>query len=255
MTEKPRLCLILLLLSAAAFSGCASLVQSAKNQTCALDPAHPFDVVTVDLSTQELRLFWQDEAGQRYGSLDAVRDWAETHDYELVAATNAGIFEPGFVPTGLYVEAGEEKQPLNLDDGYGNFFLKPNGVFFFGPDGAGIQEATRFAAQRPEVAYATQSGPLLVEDGQIHPAFTEGSDNCRLRSGVGVADDGTVHLVISNGAVNFYDFATFFRDTLGSPNALYLDGGISRLYAPHLDRWDDGDFAAILAVLAPKEVP
>jgi uncharacterized protein YigE (DUF2233 family) len=36
--------------------------------------------------------------------------------------------------------------------------------------------------------------------------------------------------------VNFHDFARLFRDELGTPDALYLDGSVSRLY----DRASDG---------------
>ena len=111
----------------------------------------------------------------------------------------------------------------------------------------------RYAAgERPvrAVAYATQSGPLLVEGGRIHPRFREGSASCRARSGVGVTAEGQVVLAISNGAVNFYDFARFFRDTLGTPDALYLDGGYpTRLWAPRQGRDEDGAFAGILAVV------
>ena len=34
--------------------------------------------------------------------------------------------------------------------------------------------------------------------------------------------------------VNFHDFGRLFRDRLGVPNALYLDGKVSRLHAPPL---------------------
>ena len=93
-----------------------------------------------------------------------------------------------------------------------------------------------------------------MRGGRVHPAFTPGSANCRLRSGIGVGPDGTVYLAISNGAVNFHDFATFFRDTLGTPDALYLDGAISELYAPALGRTEVGreKYAGILVVSVPR---
>lgn len=247
--------LLLLCLCLALFTGCATLVQSIKNEDCSLDPTNPFDVIRVDLAQAEIRLFWKDDAGNRYGSLSQIQQWAKEHHFQLVAATNAGIFEPGFIPTGLYVEAGQELSPLNLADGYGNFFLKPNGVFFIDDRGASIYEASRFAEARPDVAYATQSGPLLLNKNRVHPAFTDGSRNCRLRSGIGVSPDGSVYLVISNGSVNFYDFAVYFRDQLGVEEALYLDGGISKLLAPDMGRMEDGEFAGILAVLLPLPPP
>lgn len=238
-------CLLVLL------AGCGSLRQSLQNQPCMLDAARPFDVVEVDPDRHALQLFWRDSAGQPFLTIESVRAHVEAQGDSLVAATNAGIYEPGFVPTGLFVQDGVTKQPLNLSDGEGNFYLKPNGVFFVTADGTpGIVASSLFQQIAGPVRLATQSGPLLVGDGQIHAAFTPGSENCRLRSGVGVAPDGTVYLVISNGAVNFHDFATFFRDTLGTPDALYLDGAISDLYAPALGRTAPGraQYAGILAV-------
>ena len=230
-------------------AGCAGLKQSLQNQPCALDPAQPFDVVDVDL---DVRLLWKDESDQPYLTLDQARAVVEAQGDHVIAATNAGIYEPGYVPTGLFIEDGVEHQPLNLDDGRGNFYLKPNGVFFITEsDTARIVESSEFPAIEQSVRHAIQSGPLLLWDRQIHPAFTPGSENCRLRSGIGVADDGTVYLAISNGAVNFFDFAVFFRDVLGVRNALYLDGAVSELYAPALGRTAVGQerYAGILVVV------
>ncbi len=243
-----------LVLLATMLAGCASLTQAVKNQTCALDLARPFDVVEVDPARHEVRLFWKDAGGDPYLTLDRVRAAVEAAGDSLVAATNAGIYEPGFTPTGLFIEDGERLHPLNLDDGAGNFFLKPNGVFFLTADGARIVESAAFDNVPDPVRFATQSGPLLLRGGQVHPAFTPGSENCRLRSGVGVGEGGRVYLAISNGAVSFYDFATFFRDALGVRDALYLDGGISELYAPALGRTDAGRqrYAGILAVVVKR---
>lgn len=242
---------LLLLVVTLALAGCSSLVQSVKNQTCALHPERPFDVVEVDLDRYDLQLFWRRPDGSPFLTLDDVRAWVAAQGDSLVAATNAGIYEPGYVPTGLFIEEGNVEHPLNLDDGEGNFYLKPNGVFLLADGEARIVESTAFETVTEPVRYATQSGPLLVSGGTIHPAFTPGSSNCRLRSGVGVNAEGTVYLVISNGALNFYDFATFFKEALNCPDALYLDGAISSLYAPSLDRFDGAGekYAGILGVV------
>ena len=52
----------------------------------------------------------------------------------------------------------------------------------------------------------------------------------------------TAYFAISNAPVNFHDFASLFRDALHTPEALFFDGHISRLYAPDLGR-DDFGFA------------
>jgi uncharacterized protein YigE (DUF2233 family) len=89
----------------------------------------------------------------------------------------------------------------------------------------GIVETERFLADRPDVKFATQSGPMLVIDGAIHPAFIVDSNDRKPRNGVGVSSQTEVHFVITKGWVNFYEFARFVRDGLGCRNALYLDGG------------------------------
>ena len=115
-------------------------------------------------------------------------------------------------------------------------------------------ESQEFVAARAHPVLATQSGPLLVRGGVLHPRFVAGSQNALLRSGVGVKSSTEIVLVVSRGAINFHDFATFFRDRLGCPDALYLDGTISRLYAPALGRnadgfFGDGHFVGMLAVV------
>ena len=239
---------LLLLFSLAS---CSSLIKSANTQGCGLRADEPYDVVEIDLERHAVRLFWKLPDGTPFLTLERLQTWVTEQGYSLIAATNAGIFEPGYIPSGLFIEDGEVKNPLNLSEGRGNFYLKPNGVFFLTGAGAYIVESSRFESMSEPVRYAVQSGPLLVSAGVIHPRFTPGSKNCRLRSGVGVDADGTVYLVISNGTVNFYDFSIFFRDQLSCPDALYLDGAISELYAPTLGRVVVGQekYAGILGVM------
>jgi uncharacterized protein YigE (DUF2233 family) len=116
-----------------------------------------------------------------------------------------------------------------------------------------VVESRAFAEARPVCRYATQSGPMLVIDGALHPKFLATSDSLYVRNGVGVTEDGRAVMVISNDAVNFHSFARLFRDVLDTPNALYLDGNISRLYAPQLDRHDGGfPMGPILGVVGPQ---
>ena len=96
----------------------------------------------------------------------------------------------------------------------------------------GVTETLAYRADPPDgVAYATQSGPMLVIDGALHPRFLPGSDSLKVRNGVGVSADGRVHFAISEGRVRFHDFGTLFRDVLDAPDALFLDGTISAFQA------------------------
>ena len=81
-----------------------------------------------------------------------------------------------------------------------------------------------FRDRSPDAIFATQSGPMLVIDGDLHPALIEGSSDRTWRTGVGLSSDGQVHFAISQRHVNFHDFARLFRDELSCDNALFLDG-------------------------------
>ncbi|MCB9236115.1 MAG: phosphodiester glycosidase family protein [Bacteroidia bacterium] len=210
------------------------------------------DFVTVGFLPEEagLSLFMEDQRGKRFSNFANLKAEMEAEGRELLFATNAGIFSSDLTPGGLHVEKGQVVSPLNLKDGKGNFHLMPNGVFFLGENGASVLESGAFAELNPKVRLATQSGPALVLKGELHPAFQKGSKNKYIRSGVGVSPDGKIHFAISRKPVNFYDFATLFRDELDCPNALYLDGGISKFYLPALgiSNLEGGDFVGILAV-------
>ncbi|WP_062522332.1 phosphodiester glycosidase family protein [Demequina silvatica] len=183
-----------------------------------------YGVVTLDLDAWDVRVDWpQDPEGTDLG------EYIEDHP-GIAVLTNAGIFSEDLTPGGLLVADGEELRALNLADGYGNFHLKPNAVFEIRKDGtAAVVDSTEYRAKG--VTQATQSGPALLLDGEVHPLFTEGSENTALRTGVGVSPDGrTVYLVITRTYVNLWDFAVMFRDELGVEDALYLDGQISQLW-------------------------
>lgn len=170
-----------------------------------------------------------------------------------LARMNAGIFEPDLTPTGLLISGGRELHPITLQDGAGNFFLKPNGVFFVTQRGASVVESREF--QNDGVLEATQSGPLLLRHGIIHPSFKPGSTHRAIRNGVGVRRDGTVVLVISRDEVSLFDFATLFREVLGCDDALYLDGVISGLAVEGSTADEDkGPFAAAI-VVEPRDTP
>ena len=63
-----------------------------------------------------------------------------------------------------------------------------------------------------------------------------------------------MYFAISDVPVNFHSFATLFRDELGAPNALFLDGFISKLYAPGIGRNETGlDMGPIIGVARPTK--
>lgn len=191
-----------------------------------------YTVCEIDLRRYRLGLFLQDRDGRPYGSLYAFkRAMAAAGDPPLVAM-NAGMYHEDLSPVGLFVSGGRELHPANEADGDGNFFMKPNGVFYADGERAGILETGAFLRQAPAAGIATQSGPLLVIDGALHPLFSDDGPSRKTRNGVGIRDDHTVVFAISRDGVSFGSFARLFRDALGCRNALYLDGSVSALSAP-----------------------
>ncbi len=214
-----------------------------------------YAVCRFDPARSDIRLFLNNDAGEPYAHFNWVNEALTNKSEKLAFAMNAGMYHEDRSPVGLYVESGEELAPLNDNDGPGNFHLKPNGVFFINDSGvAGVQQTSVFKTLDQEVRFATQSGPMLVIDGAIHPRFLPDSDSLKRRNGAGVTADGEVIFVLADTPVRFYDFAVFFRDELKTPNALYLDGTISRLFAPELERNDPGvAMGPIVAVVVSDE--
>ncbi|MEF2278691.1 phosphodiester glycosidase family protein [Deinococcus sp. YIM 134068] len=207
-----------------------------------------YTVAVVDLRRDTLRLHWKDPAtGEPYRTLRAVRERMGRTGQNVGFATNSGIYAPGPRPLGLHVENGRTLVNVNNARSGGNFALLPNGVFWVKGERAGVTETQAYRRLNVAPTYATQSGPLLVQGGRLHPAFNRGGTSFKVRSGVGVCRDGQVRFVVSAGPVNFYTFAVFFRDTLGCPDALYLDGSISAYATPGTDT-QFADFAGIWTV-------
>jgi uncharacterized protein YigE (DUF2233 family) len=175
--------------------------------------------------------------GHPYGSFAAYA--AHNPSRKIRFAMNAGMFGTDGWPIGLYVANGIIQRKLNSRGGGGNFHMKPNGIFAQTADGALILQTTpAFQAASPAVRWATQSGPMLVIDGALHPQLSEDGPSRYRRNGVGLLDAHRAWFVISEGPVSFGRLARFFRDGLHCRNALYFDGAVSSLWIPRDRRQD-----------------
>ncbi len=178
-------------------------------------------------------------SGENYRSLASL---ARSRDAGVIAfAMNAGMYDDDGDPVGYYVEDSERLKTLNTADGEGNFHLKPNGVFYGSDDKWHVRSTQWFLANvtdRPQ--FGTQSGPMLVVDGEIHPEITDDGPSRLVRNAVGVDERGRAHFVISNAPLSFGKLARFYRNELDVENALFLDGNVSALWNPATDRLDTG---------------
>ncbi|MCE8519136.1 phosphodiester glycosidase family protein [Ruegeria pomeroyi] len=200
-----------------------------------------YTVCEVDARNADLRLFLNDADGTLLGQFSTVDQTLRAEGKRLAFAMNAGMYHDDRSPVGHYVENGVEQKRVISNAGPGNFGLLPNGVFCLRPGRADVIETLDYQAAKPDCRFATQSGPMLVIDGALHPRFLPDSTSRYIRNGVGTSADGArAVFAISGNSVTFHEFGTLFRDVLKTPNALYFDGNISRLYAPSLNRADLG---------------
>lgn len=201
---------------------------------------------TTDASS--INFYWKDDSGKILGSIQNLKTYVEASGKELRFAMNGGMYLRDQSPQGLYIEKGIAYVKLDTASGVGNFYLKPNGVFYITNDNRAVVCQTKDFINT-NIKLATQSGPMLLINGEIHPAFKKGSANLNIRNGVGILPDGRVVFAMSKAEVNFYDFAEFFKN-LGCKNALYLDGFVSRTHLPE-ESWTqlDGNFGVLIGVL------
>ena len=212
-----------------------------------------FVTYLVNPKTQNVAFFWKDENGERFKNAKNLISWLDSKNKKLLFSTNGGMYKKDHSPQGLYIENQIVKTNIDTSNGYGNFYLKPNGVFYISTNNIPIICKTEDFANNGQIEYATQSGPMLVIDGEIHAAFKENSTNLNIRNGVGILPKNQIVFVISKNEINFYDFAAYFKK-LGCINALYLDGFVSRTYLPEKKlNQIDGDFGVIIGVTENKK--
>lgn len=132
---------------------------------------------------EKVELHWLDEeTGKPIRKFSRVQEIVKGKGRRTVLLMNGGLFEQGGIPCGLHIQEGKKLRPLNLADGEGNFYMKPNGVFLVTKDGkAMILESGEYARSKISPDIALQSGPMLLRGGMINSKFAKVSAN-RMRS-------------------------------------------------------------------------
>lgn len=200
-----------------------------------------FTVCDARPGRDSIRLVDRDKAGVPLRGFDRLERYLGKLRPRLSFAMNAGMYDARGLPIGLYVEDERPLHKLVTTDGPGNFNMKPNGVFYGDASGWHVATSDAFAARKPgAIRFATQSGPMLMIAGRLHPRISNDGPSINIRNGVGIGADGSARFVISNTPVSFGKLARLFRDRLDCRDALYLDGAVSRLWDPANGRRDDG---------------
>ena len=216
----------------AASGPCRSLAHEGERFTVCRDPSARLEFHVAGRDGRPLRSFAALEQALG-GKADRVR-----------FAMNAGMFDEEGQPIGLAIAEARELRSLNRrTNGGGNFHMQPNGVFLVRNGGRAEVVTTAAFTPSPDIRLATQSGPMLVIDGQVGPRFDADGQSRYVRNGVGVDGQGVPVFAISDHPVSFGKFARLFAGPLGCRNALYLDGSVSSLWDPANNRMDS--FAAI----------
>ncbi len=208
----------------------------------------PVKSYTIDPRLETVQFFVPTKTDVNGLSIREVKKQLQNNGKQVTLVMNGGMYNPLFQPVGLTIINGKIIQSIvTKTSGFGNFFLQPNGIFLITNTGdAKIVTTQDFAQENiDEINYATQSGPLLVTDNKINELFTIGSENREIRNGVCVLENGQMVFAISRHPINFYDFASFFKDK-GCINALYLDGSISKAYIPSQFFNTDGNVGMVI---------
>jgi uncharacterized protein YigE (DUF2233 family) len=210
-----------------------------------------FIACTFDARTQELSLAWKSAGGTAFRSFTSLSQ--EIDPAGVSFAMNAGMSDAAGAPIGLHVEKGKELRAIEIGSGAGNFYMKPNGVFWIDVHGdPRVSTTDDYFTAMPSPVWATQSGPMLVIGGNLHPDFQADGTSHYIRNGVGVCGAHTAAFVISEAPVSFGKLARFFRDALDCPNALYLDGAVSSLWLPSQGRMDKAFPLGPMVIVGPR---
>jgi uncharacterized protein YigE (DUF2233 family) len=201
----------------------------------------------VNSTGQPLQFYWKNDSNQNFKSIANLQHWLGKKNKKLVFAMNGGMYKQDNSPQGLYIENNKTLSPIDTANGEGNFYLKPNGIFYLTKENLPAICLTKNFIDDGNIKFATQSGPMLLINGQIHNSFIENSSNFNIRNGVGILPNNQIVFAMSKKEINFYEFANFFK-MLGCKDALYLDGYVSRTYLPQ-KKWEqlDGNFGVIIA--------
>jgi uncharacterized protein YigE (DUF2233 family) len=218
-------------------------------------PQDDFIDFTLDSNKNDIELRLLDKLGRPLGSFNRLKKELEGEGKKLIFAMNAGIYMQDQMPLGLYIENGKILRKLNTRKNlYGNFYLQPNGVFLISEGKPYIIETGSFHtfSKSHKVQYATQSGPLLLINGEYNNPLRKYDKNKFIRNAVCLTPKDEVSLTISKKPVNFTEMGEHLRVDLRCRSALYLDGAISGIYQMNDFLKNNPPYGGLIAVTLAK---
>lgn len=210
--------------------------------------------IKVNPDSVNISFYWKSN-GEHIKNISKLKAVLENQNSKLIFASNGGMFDKNLSPIGLFVENGQLIKPLNTKvfsskkkGTIPNFYLEPNGVFYITQEGKAVVCKTTAYPKVSNIKFATQSGPMLVIDGEINKIFDSNSHNFNIRNGVGILPNNELVFAISLNKVSFYDFAQYFKKQ-GCSNALFLDGYVSKAFIPKQGiEQKDGELGVLIGI-------
>ena len=132
-------------------------------------------ICKASILTDDVRLYLRNKDGVPFGNFNALRQELNNQGKELLFAMNAGMYHPDLSPVGHFKEEFSEKKKVISKPGPGNFGMLPNGIFCIGSNLLNVYETLDYLDKAPKCKYATQSGPMLLQNNRLHPRFLKES--------------------------------------------------------------------------------
>lgn len=246
--------ILLLLLIAACDRAPSATSAAAEESPCSTRSFEETRFTVCKLPRGKVEVRTSDTSGKPYRSFSALEGALGERSSTVAFAMNAGMFDDEGHAIGLLIEDGKQLHAINRRKGGGNFHLMPNGVFLVRDSGKAEVVTTPEFESSDDIQFATQSGPMLLIDGRLHPAFEPDGRSRHFRNGVGIAPDGSPVFVISADLVSFGKLARFYRDVIKAEDALFFDGAVSSLWDPANGRRDThSPLGPIVVAFRPAE--
>jgi uncharacterized protein YigE (DUF2233 family) len=191
------------------------------------DPSLTLQSYTVNPQRERIAMYWKNADGEAFGSLRALLADID-RDGRVQMAMNGGIYAKTTRRWGCISTRACRRLRLTALPAAATFLSVPAGCFICRAK-AKIVSIDKFKPSST-IAYAVQSGPMLIENGTINWRLKPSASSRKLRNGVGITRQGQVIFMLSDRETNFYDFACYAQSTLNVRQMLYLDGTISKMY-------------------------